>query len=152
MLFLVAVFGRCSCLWVCRVGTFLLCAQLLTQNSRKARFYLGNNSLISRSAKQPGGQPAAARGRPPLWEPGLEMTWRTLLLAFVTKCFDCLACHTRLTLRCNRPVNQPLHVICMTLPQTLTMRRGKRARGGMKHKCKGAKYSRAESPFRDFSV
>lgn len=62
------------CLCVCRARTFLLCAEVLTQNSRKARFYLGNNSLISRSAKQPGGQPAATRGRAPVWGPGSEMT------------------------------------------------------------------------------
>lgn len=62
------------CLCVCRARTFLLCAEVLTQNSRKACFYLGNNSLISRSAKQPGGQPAATAGRAPVWGPGSEMT------------------------------------------------------------------------------
>lgn len=45
------------CRLICRARTFLLLAVLLRQHLRMVDFYLGNSWLISRSAKQPLGQP-----------------------------------------------------------------------------------------------
>lgn len=64
----------CLCLLVCRARIFLTLTELLTQNSIMADFYLGNSLLISRSAKQPLGQPAATHGRALVLRPDLEIT------------------------------------------------------------------------------
>ena len=117
-------FGK-LCLCLCRARTFLPPHKTCWHSAAEWLTSIkGISGWLVGQLNSPWASQQRLRDRPRIFRPDLETTYKNAAVGFW--CINWPTRQTKLTVRCNSwaqtcQVNRPLHTICMTLPQTLTM-------------------------------